>query len=188
MRAPDAAYEAYLAEIDHYLKDSKAFAEELKGLERERSREREAASRRRMQELKNLEMRVRDAEKSYGRTARMLSDDGLRVVGAQIPARVRPVAGGGSLEALLARHAELTGQIEGLVRHYAAESAAEGVSGRRAAEALEARRRALQERRAQQDAPPPAEAPPARMSGCLSHAAFILVALTAVGCLLLVAV
>ena len=189
MRAPDAAYEAYLAEIDRYLKGSRAFAEELKGLEREWAKVRAASSRRREQELKSLEERVRDAEKSYERTARMLSDDGLRSAGALIPTRVRPVAGGGSLEALLVRHAELTGQIERLARRYAAESTAEGVSEQRASEALEARRRVLQEQLAQEEGAPPVEAPPARASGCLSHAAaFVLVALAAVGRLLMAVV
>ena len=73
MLTPDVTYRTYLAEIDRYLRDSRAFAEELKGLEREKLRESAEVSRSFEQELRCLELRVHDAEKSYEKTARMLN-------------------------------------------------------------------------------------------------------------------
>lgn len=101
MLTPDVTYKTYLAEIDRYLRDSRAFAEELKGLEREKLRESAEVSRSFEQELRCLESRVHDAEKSYEQTARMLNSGELRAVGALIPIRVRPAPGCDRLDALL---------------------------------------------------------------------------------------
>lgn len=187
MLTPDVTYKTYLAEIDRYLRDSRAFAEELKGLEREKLRESAEVSRSFEQELRCLESRVHDAEKSYEKTARMLNSGELRAVGALIPVRVRPAPSCDRLDALLNRQAELIKQIELLSRQYVSECAAEEASERRAARALEARRRALHDQLAQRDDEPPSEESSSRIPGCLPRlAAFLLIALSALGCFLFV--
>lgn len=178
------SYGAYLDEIDRYLTDSRAFAAEIKDLEREKSKERAASSRRLEQERRGLELRVQDAVRSYEQTARTLSAEGLREVGALIPVKVRPARGPDTLDDLLAKHVEITRKIEVLIRQYVREKEGEGTSERRAAEALEARRRVLQDRLAQEEEPNDELAPP-RASGCLSHvAAVLLLGLVFFGCLL----
>lgn len=186
MVAPDT-YEAYLSEISRYLQSSQAFEGELRRLGRDEVDDERSADLRAKQEIERLKKQVQKAEKSYEETSRMLAGDGLRGAGALIPARVHPVSGDDSLSELLARHSALTSQIERLARRYINEKSSDATSAQRASQALRARHSVLQARAVEEEEEQASvETLPARVSGCLSHVAVLIVGLAGVGSLLLV--